>query len=57
MVHCVKNTASAHEDAGLIPDLTQWVKDLVFPQDAVHITDAAQILHCCGCGIGQELQL
>ena len=23
----VKNQSSLHEDAGLIPDLTQWVKD------------------------------
>ena len=28
MAQRVKNPTSIHEDEGLIPDLTQWVKDL-----------------------------
>ena len=30
----VKNPTSTHEDAGLIPGLTHWVKDLVLLQAA-----------------------
>ena len=31
VAQCVKNSTNTHEDANLIPGLTQWVKDLVLP--------------------------
>ena len=34
---------------GLILGLAQWVKDLALPWALAYITDAAQILRCCGC--------
>ena len=44
-----------HEVVDSIPDLTQWVKDLALPWAVAYITDAAWILHCCGCGVGWQL--
>ena len=43
----VKNPASIHEDASLIPDLTWWVKDLALPRAMVYV----------GCRCGSDLVL
>ena len=41
----------------MLPSLAQGVKDLALLGAAASATDAAQIWHCCSCGVGWELQL
>ena len=52
-----KNPTCIYEDVGLIPGLAQWLKDLMLLQAAMSVADVSQIPHCCGCGVGQQLQL
>ena len=44
----VPNLTSIHEDVGLIPVLTQWVKG-----SGIVMSYVCQTLHCCGCGVDQ----
>ena len=50
------NLISIHENVGLIPGHTRWVKDPLLLSSYFKVEDAAQILSCCGCGVGQQLQ-
>ena len=51
------NPTRNHEVAGSIPGLAQWVKGAAWPAGVVSVAAAAQIPHCCGSGVGWQLQL
>ena len=57
MAQRVKNPTGIQKDAGLMPGLAQWLKDLALSQAVVWVTETAWIWSCCGCGVGWRLRL
>ena len=52
----VKSPTSVHEDEGLIPGPTRWVKDLMLPQTAVYGSDLALLWLWCRLAVAALIQ-
>ena len=57
MAQWLTNPTRNHKVSDLILGLAQWAGDLGLPCAVVWVEDVAQICHCCGSGVGRQLQL